>query len=1167
MVRCQEAHPDFCAAVTWDGLAWHLLWMPTLALTVLMSCVMPVLNHLWIRNSRCRLLKKIRRVIGSVDSDTVRYPLVLNSCFLLEMFLSIWFAVQWVLRSYAHTVSESSKTADQILCCFFLVTYLVNAMRNQFAVTYTLQPTALITLFTVVPTFMRPPDDRAAWFSFSYLRIANAVNAYEKLEKTGALRDVSEMKRGYAVTLLRTMVLVVILSGTTFSLEVLGDPAMFVDSPVTTEMGQISFIQMVYWIFTTISTVGYGDFSPTTTLSRLFIIMAIIVGVCFFSTEVSNLVELHKLQSSGQGRWKPYKGNSHVIVIGGGVRGSSSVLKSFLDEIFSHKHGTENGGFGWPNVSFMASIDQPRELREAIASLPRHARARTNYFMGDPTRHQDMERLRMGQADLVVVITDLNAPDIDQEDTNNILRALAVKQSHPHVNLRLMLQRPASKVKAVRAGIWPSRCFSINEMKCALFGLSCPVRGWSTMVAHCLISEDDGEDGPVGPVLDEEVWFTDFKQGRDFNLGGFVAGHSFAGVEFLEFVREASRMGVMPIAVQVNGTLEVNPIGYTLKAGDVVFAFHHGSHYLKHFDEPGATDWRAMFLSNQHAAVMNVRTIPSGGSCGSSEPGPVDRSDASFLTAEKPGMSSNSVSSSPSKPGFRKMSTMMELPKPDFYAEYSKDGIPSLEDLERKANSIAADGGHYILVILAGNPWNQMQALLRTLRGKHLPFQVPIVILSSAAPSNDHLVSMFKSTPRLGLIQTGKMVGVNDLSRAGMMEARCIMLYAGNASEAAVSDRRMLDGAGVTMLAAIEGALCETESAGTHIVLELHRQESVKFMHRFPLTEDHYSQGSDWKFDPNESFTNHPRFASGSIFTASCLGALVARSFYTPGIVELLENMVLADDVREQPAHPWQVALPEGFADKTYGELVEFLCDPSRGALCLGLYRRCFPGTGSSSGYVMTNPKPVTKLRADDLVTVLAPASFGRDCFEKNMIVGVMGAPSADEPEEGRSEHSKQDLPGMKWPVLPPSADEEDNNATSWEVAVKKDTKQSHCCVAEGSHLQANLVLSPPRPQAQFNFPAVVNELQKELAITKLELQESLSREGELRAQLRACAFPLPAFLETPRRFHQPALGSGRRQQPQSMPPLPPQVGSHNEGRGACWPNCGVVTERVVRVP
>mmetsp|Transcript_44062 Transcript_44062/g.139909 ORF Transcript_44062/g.139909 Transcript_44062/m.139909 type:complete len:1037 (-) Transcript_44062:650-3760(-) len=1001
MVRCQEAHPDFCAAVTWDGLAWHLLWMPALALTVLMSCVMPVLHHLWIRNSRSRLVRKIRRVIGSVDSDKVRYPLVLNSCFLLEMTLSIWFAVQWVLRSYVHTVTESSKTADQILCCFFLVTYLVNAMRNQFAVTYTLQPTALITLFTVVPTFMRPPDDRAAWFSFSYLRIANAVNAYEKLEKTGALRDVSEMKRGYAVTLLRTMVLVVILSGTTFSLEVLGDPAMFVDSPVTTDMGQISFIQMVYWIFTTISTVGYGDFSPTTTLSRLFIIMAIIVGVCFFSTEVGNLMELHKLQSSGQGKWKPYKGNSHVIVIGGGVRGSSSVLKSFLDEIFSHKHGSENAGLGWPNVSFMASADQPRELREAIASLPRHARARTNYFMGDPTRHQDMERLRMGEADLVVIITDLNAPDIDQEDTSNILRALAVKQSHPHVNLRLMLQRPASKVKAVRAGIWPSRCFSINEMKCALFGLSCPVRGWSTMVAHCLISEDDGEDGPGGPVVDEEGWFTDFKQGRDFNLGGFLAGHSFAGVEFLAFVRQASRMGVMPIAVQVNGTLDVNPIGYTLQAGDVVFAFHHGSHYLKHFEEPGATDWRAMFLSNQQAAVMDVRTMPS-------DPVPVVQSDARFLTAEKPGISPSSPSTpSSSKPGLRRLQTLLEFPMPRAVFNSAKDGIPSLEDLEKKANSIAADGGHYILVILAGNPWNQMQALLRTLRGKHLPFHVPIVILSSAAPSSDHLASMFKSTPRLGLIQTGKMVGVSDLSRAGMMEARCIMLYAGNASEAAVSDRRMLDGAGVTMLAAIEGALCETESAGTHIVLELHRQESVKFMHRFPLTEDHYSQGSEWKFDPNESFTNHPRFASGSIFTASCLGALVARSFYTPGIVELLENMVL-DDGLEHPAHPWQVALPEGFADKTYGELVEFLCDPSRGALCLGLYRRCFPGMGSSSGYVMTNPKPVTKLRADDLVTVLAPASFGRDCFEKNMVVGVMGAPSADEPEEGPRVDSKQ---------------------------------------------------------------------------------------------------------------------------------------------------------------
>merc|ERR1719440_308504 len=151
-------------------------------------------------------------------------------------------------------------------------------------------------MFTVLPTFTRPVDS-TLWFSFGYLRIVNALIAYEKIEKTGVLRNVSEMTRGYIVTGLRTLVLVLVLVGTTFSLEVIGDPESLLDSFVTTPMGEISVMQMTYWIFTTISTVGYGDFSPTTVLSRLFIIVAIVVGVFFFSTELGSLLELHNMEA------------------------------------------------------------------------------------------------------------------------------------------------------------------------------------------------------------------------------------------------------------------------------------------------------------------------------------------------------------------------------------------------------------------------------------------------------------------------------------------------------------------------------------------------------------------------------------------------------------------------------------------------------------------------------------------------------------------------------------------------------------------------------------------------------------------------------------------------------------------------------------------------------
>merc|ERR1719446_298727 len=144
--------------------------------------------------------------------------------------------MSWVIRAYTHTVTRLDNVIDQILCCFFCVTYVINAARHKFRTFCLLSPNNLVTIFTVLPTFTRPMDS-ALWFSFGYLRICNALVAYEKIEKTGVLHNVSEMTRGYIVTGLRTLVLVIVLVGTTFCLEVIGDPDSLTDSFVTTQMG------------------------------------------------------------------------------------------------------------------------------------------------------------------------------------------------------------------------------------------------------------------------------------------------------------------------------------------------------------------------------------------------------------------------------------------------------------------------------------------------------------------------------------------------------------------------------------------------------------------------------------------------------------------------------------------------------------------------------------------------------------------------------------------------------------------------------------------------------------------------------------------------------------------------------------------------------------------
>jgi hypothetical protein len=49
---------------------------------------------------------------------------------------------------------------------------------------------------------------------------------------------------------------------------------------------------MIYYAFTSLSTVGFGDFSPRSDAERLFIAVVLLMGVSIFSYIMGNLIEI-----------------------------------------------------------------------------------------------------------------------------------------------------------------------------------------------------------------------------------------------------------------------------------------------------------------------------------------------------------------------------------------------------------------------------------------------------------------------------------------------------------------------------------------------------------------------------------------------------------------------------------------------------------------------------------------------------------------------------------------------------------------------------------------------------------------------------------------------------------------------------------------------------------
>ncbi|CAE8730830.1 unnamed protein product [Polarella glacialis] len=236
MPTCQEAHPEWCSEVSWDVLGWDLLGFPALVQCGLLVLLIPV-RTCWNASLRTSFIKKVRSIVGEDDLDNVQYPWIVKFICVLEIICALWFFVGWTIRQYSHSVSKTQYLVDQILSGFLIGDYIIN-----------------------VPVFTRPYGGSPMWFNFNYLRAINAIHGVTKLDHMGALKQMGDMHRMFLVLTCRIFALVTWLVGTTMNLEIIGDPEFLEDTFTETNMGSLSVIQMTYWIFTTISTVGYGFF-------------------------------------------------------------------------------------------------------------------------------------------------------------------------------------------------------------------------------------------------------------------------------------------------------------------------------------------------------------------------------------------------------------------------------------------------------------------------------------------------------------------------------------------------------------------------------------------------------------------------------------------------------------------------------------------------------------------------------------------------------------------------------------------------------------------------------------------------------------------------------------------------------------------------------------------
>eukprot|EP00903_Cladosiphon_okamuranus_P015886 g14672.t1 len=275
---------------------------------------------------------------------------------------------------------------------------------------------------------------------------------------------------------LKTVVVIFILAGlTNFLVEVQ-------DADWGNGYGYMPFHDALYFVIVSFSTVGYGDISPSTPLSRL-VITGLILTLFFCVPIVTNAVyDVARLRPKHGGRLSKNRGTGHIVV--GCDASCLRVVSVLLRELLA----TDSMAYHHAHVVLVVP-QEPTLAWEALLCLqPSFA---VTYLNGDLSSAEDLRRARVQDARACFVLSDRLAGDTEAQDKTALVRALCANQaSRPGPDgtssVLCLVTHTKSKVRLVRLGMPSASVVCYDEVMEGLVTNASLHPGFSTVWANLM---------------------------------------------------------------------------------------------------------------------------------------------------------------------------------------------------------------------------------------------------------------------------------------------------------------------------------------------------------------------------------------------------------------------------------------------------------------------------------------------------------------------------------------------------------------------------------------------------------------------------------------------------------------------------------------------------------
>jgi voltage-gated potassium channel len=173
-----------------------------------------------------------------------------------------------------------------------------------------------------------------------------------------------------------------------------------------------------WYVMTTVTTVGYGDFYPVTVTGRLYAVFIFLFGIGIAGLAIGKLVEVlgaHRRMKE-EGRME-FRGKNHFVMIGW-----SEKAKYAISEIIETH----------PEIEVVLIDGLP------VTPIPHK---RVHYIQGDPSEERILMMANLKEASSVLVFSDDSIQDSALTDGKTLLIVTSVERLAPHIHSTVEIKR------------------------------------------------------------------------------------------------------------------------------------------------------------------------------------------------------------------------------------------------------------------------------------------------------------------------------------------------------------------------------------------------------------------------------------------------------------------------------------------------------------------------------------------------------------------------------------------------------------------------------------------------------------------------------------------------------------------------------------------------------